>query len=118
MANYVDASKLRDEICEYKKTGIMSDQLGIYLMKMCEGIGSKYQSSDDAISECVLKSVKALSYIDCRRKPSWIFNYLTSTIFNHFRRMYVENAKHLNYFEKYVRLEYGIDINDIYWDSI
>lgn len=118
MANYVDAEVLKDEICSYKKTGVVSEDLGKYIMLMVRGIGQKYKAPEDHQSDCILKSLKALNYLDCRRKPSWIFNYLTSTIFNHYRRLYVENAKQLGYFEKYCRNEHGVEISEIYWDSI
>jgi len=118
MTNYVNATEFKDKICEFKKSGKISESLGLDLMNMCKGIGAKYKAHDDAVSDCILKSIKALDYIDCRRKPSWIFNYITSVIFNHYRRMYVENARQLNNFEKFCRNEYGIEISELHWESI
>ena len=80
--HYIEKQKLWDEIKSYKDTGVMSEELGGYLIKIANQFASKpnfsrYSYKDEFVSEAICRMVDQIDKINLDHPSCNPFSYLT-----------------------------------------
>lgn len=80
--NYVDKKEMLQEIKEYKKTGIISEKLGLMFLKIAERYSTIYKFyaytyKKDMIGDAVLRMVMKIDKFDPDRQDANPFAYFT-----------------------------------------
>lgn len=86
---YIDPADLEKEIRKYKETGIQSEKLGKFLIKLANRFASRpnfsgYSYKDEFISDAIYRMVDQMDKIDLDHPQCNPFAYLTQTCYNVF----------------------------------
>jgi len=108
---YIDKAELNKEIKIYKKSGEITEKLGIMLMKIANRYASKpcfsgYTFKDEFIAEAVARMIDQLHKIDLNHKKCNPFSYLTQMCYWKFVSKINEEKQHAltksNFIEHYI----------------
>ena len=130
--DYIDRDRLHWLMCDYKDTGIISEELGDMFMTMTDHIlgHSNFRNYTQTVRE-EMKSYALLLLIkyshNCdayQRDARQVFNYLSTVIFNAFKQTLQKYYKRLNtqreLERQYVDImasTYGVKINSEFLDN-
>lgn len=130
--DYIDRDRLHWLMCDYKDTGIISEELGYMFMTMTDHIlgHSNFRNYTQAVRE-EMKSYALLLLIkyshNCdayQRDARQTFNYITTIIFNACKQTLQKYYKQLNLKkeleQKYLDMlaqEYGVNIKKDYIEN-
>lgn len=87
---YVSSDALKAEIRRFYETGKMSNELGVYIMKIIDGLAttqkfSSYTYLDEMKGDALLKIIRAINLKNVRIDgPSNAFSYFTTVTFHAF----------------------------------
>lgn len=108
---YLNPIEFKNEIAKSREEGRITDKLGDMFKLLVENIGHKFHGpmfDEDTDADTIAKCCAVIDYIDLRRKPSWIFNYYTTTVFNNFHRQYSDHYRSRRKWSEYVdSLDWG-----------
>jgi len=95
--NYIKKSTLYDKICDYKESGVISDELHLMLFDMAKRVASKYRFysytwKEDMITDAYLRCIKYIDSYDISKKNP--FGYFTTIIHHTF---FAYRTKEMNY---------------------
>ena len=96
--NYTTNEQILRELSEYKKTGEMSEELGVIIIKIMKGLASKgnfygYTWKDDMVAEGILTTVKYLKNFDPEKSQN-PFAYITKIGYMAFIAYIKKQKKH------------------------
>jgi DNA-directed RNA polymerase specialized sigma24 family protein len=99
--NYVDNSKLLEEVKKYLKTGRYSEELGHMILLIATKYAEKgsfagYSYKDDMICESILTCVKYMHNFKVKKKNANPFAYFSKVIHNAFLNFIAKQKKHSN----------------------
>ena len=112
--HYIEKQKLTEEIVRYHETGVMSEELGGYLIKIANRFASKpnfsqYSYKDEFVSEAICRMVDQIHKIDLDHPSCNPFSYLTQQCY------WIFVAK-INKENKYSKLKDSL--TDYYYNEI
>jgi hypothetical protein len=112
--HYIEKQKLIDEIRDYKESGVMSEKLGGYLIKIANNYASKpnfsgYSYKDEFVSEAIARMCDQIHKIDLDHPTCNPFWYLTQQCY------WIFVAK-INKEKKYTKLKDSL--TDYYYNEI
>jgi len=95
---YIDKEELAKEIAKYKKTGVMSEELGEMFLKIATRFSNtpsfrNYTWREDMVAEAVLTCIKYCKSCDPDR-PDTVFSYFTKTCYRRFLQYIKKQKRH------------------------
>ena len=130
--NYIDRDQLHQLMCDYKDTGIISEELGKMFMIMTDHIlgHSNFRNytadiKEEMKSHALLLLVKYSHNCDAyQRDARQVFNYLSTVTFNAFKQVLQKYYKRLNtqrelerQYLDLIQSTYGVKINTDFLDN-
>ena len=130
--NYIDRDQLHQLMCDYKDTGIMSEQLGKMFIQMTDHIlgHSNFRNytadlKEEMKSHALMLLVKYSHNCDAyERNARSVFAYVTTIIFNAYRQVLQKYYKQLNlkrelekHYISMIENIFGINIKSEYLDN-
>ena len=95
---YVRNKNLLPEILKFKKSGIVSEELGKMIMAIAEGYSNRawwnrYTWREDMVSEACLTCIKYLHNFDVEKSLN-PFAYISTIVHNSYRQFVIKEGRH------------------------
>lgn len=109
---YIDPTELRNEIVYYKSHNVISNDLGVMLIKLANKYATKenfsnYTYKDEFINDAVYRMVEKLNMLDLNHPKCNIFAYLTKTCERCYIAKILKEKKFQKLKDKYRQEKYG-----------